>query len=148
MKTRQKVRRVAIIGMFILLPGTLYYFSPVLSAAASGLVSGSVVVFALLFLSSLFFGRLFCGWACPVGGARAVDFFYQTRAGISVKDLPGIIAYASVLAVFFLLAVAVGKRAGCHTICWMAPFMVIGRSIRNVFACPRHVIRFSFSSGR
>jgi len=180
MKTRQKVRRAAVIASFILLPVTLYYFSPVLSlsAAASGTVSGSVMVFTLLFFSALFAGRAFCGWVCPVGGAQELvafvrgkqvirrhinwikwlvwapwfamlvflflraggakgfDFFYMTRGGISVTDLPGGIAYASVVAVFFILAATVGKRAGCHTICWMAPFMVIGRSIRNVFSWP------------
>jgi polyferredoxin len=169
-----------VIASFVLLPITLYYFSPVLSlsAAASGIVSGSVMVFALLFVSALSAGRVFCGWACPAGGAQEVialvrrkpvnrrrinwikwlvwspwlimlvffilraggargfDFFYQTRGGISVTDIPGAIAYIAVVAIFLILSATVGKRAGCHTICWMAPFMVIGRSIRNVFAWP------------
>ncbi len=30
----------------------------------------------------------------------------------------------------------VGRRAGCHTFCWMAPFMILGRKLRNVFAWP------------
>lgn len=30
----------------------------------------------------------------------------------------------------------VGRRAGCHSICWMAPFMLIGRWIRNRFGWP------------
>ena len=34
------------------------------------------------------------------------------------------------------LAVLMGRRAGCHTICWMAPFMIIGRKIRNLVAWP------------
>jgi polyferredoxin len=166
--------------MFLLLPVTLYYFSPVLSlqAAATGIVAGSVIVFGLLLLSSLFVGRLFCGWACPAGGAqelvgilrrspplrkrigwvkwlvwapwflgliylfvraqgvRRVDFLYQTRSGVSVTDLPGLIAYVSVVSTFALLALVVGRRAGCHTLCWMAPFMVIGRRVRNVLAWP------------
>ena len=29
-----------------------------------------------------------------------------------------------------------GRRAGCHTICWMAPFMIIGRKLRNLVAWP------------
>jgi ferredoxin-type protein NapH len=29
-----------------------------------------------------------------------------------------------------------GRRAGCHTICWMAPFMIIGRAIRNLLKWP------------
>jgi Pyruvate/2-oxoacid:ferredoxin oxidoreductase delta subunit len=37
---------------------------------------------------------------------------------------------------FIGLAIAVGRRAGCHTVCWMAPFMMIGRWIRNQFPWP------------
>ena len=29
------------------------------------------------------------------------------------------------------IALVAGRRAACHTICWMAPFMIIGRKIRN-----------------
>ena len=166
--------------MFMLLPVTLYYFSPVLSleSAASGIVSGSIIIFGFLFLFSLFFGRLFCGWICPAGGeqelimlvrrkavnrkrinwikwiiwvpwitalalfvlqaggVKNIDFLYQTRSGISVTDMPGLIAFLSVVFLFFILAVTIGKRAGCHTICWMAPFMIIGRSLRNIFTWP------------
>ena len=180
MKTRQKIRRVLVIGSFVLLPITLYYLSPVLSlsAAASGIVSGSVIVFGGQFIASLLVGRLFCGWACPAGGVqeivsffrrrpvnrrrigwikyviwapwmiglvffilqnggvKAFDFFYQTNRGISVTDMSGLIAYVSVGVLFFVLSVTVGKRAGCHTVCWMAPFMVIGRKIRTTFAWP------------
>ena len=39
--------------------------------------------------------------------------------------------YYVVIGLFVGLAVLVGRRAGCHTICWMAPFMMIGRWLRN-----------------
>ena len=180
MKTRQKVRRALIFSSFALLPVTLYYFSPVMSlgGTAFGIATGSLFVFAAQFLSSLLVGRLFCGWACPVGGLqeavalvrgrpvnrqrigwikwviwapwaagivffalrvggfRRVDLGYQTWHGISVADLPSLIAYAAVVALFLVLSLTVGRRAGCHAVCWMAPFMVIGRKIRNVFAWP------------
>jgi ferredoxin-type protein NapH len=177
---RQKVRKLALVAMFVLFPVTIYYFSPVLvlQAAASGVVNGSLIVFGVQFLVSLFVGRLFCGWACPAGGAqelvalargrrvnrrrigwikylvwvpwlallvffvvqagglRRVDFFYQTNHGVSVTDLPSLIVWVIVVVVFAGLAFAIGRRAGCHTICWMAPFMVIGRSVRNRFGWP------------
>jgi ferredoxin-type protein NapH len=78
---RQKVRRAVIISMFLLLPVTLYYFSPVLSlqAAASGIVSGSLVVFGILFIASLFLGRLFCGWVCPAGGAQELVMRFREK---------------------------------------------------------------------
>jgi polyferredoxin len=180
MKMRQKVRRAAVIASVALFPVTLYYFSPFLSLAglSVGVVSGSVVVFALLFLASLFLGRAFCAWVCPAGavqeivrgfggrkvnrarirwvkwviwgpwvlalvlmtfragGVRSLDFTWQTWNGISVADMPGLIALVSVGGLFAVLALVVGKRAGCHTICWMAPFMIMGRTLRNRFAWP------------
>ena len=36
----------------------------------------------------------------------------------------------------FILALASERRAFCHTVCWMAPFMVIGTKIRNLFRWP------------
>jgi hypothetical protein len=81
MKTRQKVRRGLLFGMFALLPVTLYYLSPMLplSAAAQGIVSGSLLVFAAQLLLSLFLGRLFCGWACPAGGLQEIVLLFRRR---------------------------------------------------------------------
>jgi polyferredoxin len=141
-------------------------------------------MFGLMFLSSLFLGRLWCGWVCPgggmgeivepvnsravngrkidwikwliwipwislivslaarAGGYRTIDLLLHTQGGISVAgsaDRPIIIAYIIyylVISLFVGLAVFVGRRAGCHTICWMAPFMMIGRWIRNRFGWP------------
>ena len=44
--------------------------------------------------------------------------------------------YYTVVAIFVILAWTAGRRAGCHYICWMAPFMILGRKIRNVFKWP------------
>ncbi|WP_430129706.1 4Fe-4S binding protein [Neobacillus pocheonensis] len=41
-----------------------------LSGAYFGIVSGSCVVFGLLFISSFIVGRGFCGWLCPAGGMQ------------------------------------------------------------------------------
>ena len=71
------------------------------------------------------------------GGYRAVDLLYGTAGGISVAaqaDRPIIAAYAIyfiVVGLFVGLAMAVGRRAGCHAVCWMAPFMIAGRWLRN-----------------
>ena len=73
------------------------------------------------------------------GGYTSVQALYGTVGGISVAgdaERPIAFAYAIYFAVvltFFVLAVAVGRRGGCHTICWMAPFMVVGRTLRNRF---------------
>ena len=168
------------IATVALFPLTLYYLSPVISlqGIASGIVSGSLLLFGALFVSALFAGRVFCGWVCPgagvqevvlgfrgravkrtrinwvkwlvwgpwvaalvffalrAGGVKAVDLTFQTWHGISVTDMPSLIALASVVLVFVVLSLAVGRRAACHTICWIAPFMIMGRAVRNVFSWP------------
>ena len=70
------------------------------------------------------------------GGIREVNPFWQTQSGFSVSDIYSLITYLFIVLLFVLLSVIIGRRAGCHTICWMAPFMVIGRSIRNVLSWP------------
>jgi ferredoxin-type protein NapH len=77
-------------------------------------------------------------FAFRVEGYRTVDLLYHTQNGISVagtEDRPIFIAYIIyyVVALFLGLAFFTGRRAGCHTVCWMAPFMMIGRWIRNRF---------------
>ena len=39
-------------------------------------------------------------------------------------------------ALFLGVAMGAGRRAGCQSICWMAPFMIAGRWIRNRFGWP------------
>jgi NAD-dependent dihydropyrimidine dehydrogenase PreA subunit len=41
-----------------------------------------------------------------------------------------------VASVFFLPALLLGRRASCHTLCWIAPFLIAGRSVRNFLAWP------------
>jgi polyferredoxin len=55
-----------------LFPVTINYFSPyiIIDGASQGVVAGSFITFALLFLVSLFLGRAFCGWICPAGGLQ------------------------------------------------------------------------------
>lgn len=57
---------------FILFPVTLYYFSPylIIEALTQHVIAGSFIVFSLMTVGSLFFGRLFCGWICPASGLQ------------------------------------------------------------------------------
>lgn len=73
---RQKLRKLSIITALLLFPVTLYYFSPVLiiNAGLKGIINGSFIVFVLMFLLSIPFGRLFCAWLCPAGGLQECAF--------------------------------------------------------------------------
>jgi ferredoxin-type protein NapH len=41
-----------------------------MQSAAEGLINASFIVFAAMLISSLFVGRLWCGWACPAGALQ------------------------------------------------------------------------------
>jgi polyferredoxin len=183
---RQRVRKAIIILVFLSFPITMNFLSPyvIIDGAMNGIVNGSLVMFGLMFLASLFLGRAWCGWVCPgagmqeiiepinvkpvngkkidwikwviwapwvsliiylaiqAGGYRSTNLLYHTQGGISVagsEDRPIFFAYLIYYTVIFLfigLALFAGRRAGCHTICWMAPFMILGRKLRNLFHWP------------
>ncbi|MBL4930714.1 4Fe-4S binding protein [Clostridium paridis] len=69
---RQRIRSTLLIISFLLFPLVLYYFSPylIVMGASEGVITGSFIVFGIMFLTSLFLGRGFCGWICPAGGLQ------------------------------------------------------------------------------
>ena len=177
---RQRIRKGLVILSFLSFPVTMNFFSPylIVDGAMNGIVNGSLIMFGLMFVSSLFLGRAWCGWVCPgsgmqemveplnyrpvngkkvnwikwlvwipwislivwmairAGGYSSVNFLHLTDTGVSVDEPVKYITYYLVVFLFIGLAAFVGRRAGCHTICWMAPFMIIGRWIRNRFTWP------------
>jgi len=176
MKSRQKLRNGIILFSFFLFPAIFYYLSPVviIRAALNGIINGSFIMFAFLFVSALVLGRGYCGWVCPAGGCqetiihaidkkvkrgnsikwilwvpwisaivffaikaggyKKIDFFYETTYGLSIGNVQALIIYYVVLLFLIVLPSFVfGKRSFCHHLCWMAPFMIIGRKLRNRF---------------
>jgi polyferredoxin len=178
MKTRQKLRKALLIISFLIFPATFYYLSPylIIDGTSKGIISGSFIFFILLFVSSLFLGRAYCGWVCPAGGVQdiiiqvndrkikkgniikwliwipwvsiifllairkggyeKIDPLYQTTYGFSIGNIYALFTYLFVLALIVIPAFAVGKRSFCHSICWMAPFMIVGRKLRNLIKLP------------
>ena len=184
--TRQRIRKALLFLSLLLFPVTLYYFSPalILGGAAEGIINASFIVFGLMFISSLFVGRLWCGWACPAGavqefgqsvndkrtpggkfnwvkwfiwfpwiglivvlavragGYHTVNPFYNFETGVTLSlpldegGPPWFMIYYIIIGLFVGMAFVFGRRAGCHTVCWMAPFMIIGRKIRNLVRYP------------
>ena len=180
--TRQRIRRALLLLSLLLFPITLYYFSPalIIQGSADGIITGSFIVFALMFLGALFLGRLWCGWACPAGGLQEIAMpinnkraprkrlrwikwaiwlpwigliaatvvgaggyarvnpTYQIDGGLTLlqENPPWFAVYYFILALFLLPAIVLGRRSACHTLCWMAPFMILGRKVRNVLRWP------------
>jgi polyferredoxin len=74
--------------------------------------------------------------AVRAGGFRAADPLFQIPGGMTLAipagdGPPWWLIYYVIVGLFLILALALGRRAGCRTICWMAPFMIIGRWLRN-----------------
>jgi len=66
------------------------------------------------------------------GGYRAVEPLYNADLPDSAMRVAGsLIVYFTVTGLIVVLALAAGRRAFCHYVCWMAPFMIIGRWLRN-----------------
>lgn len=73
----QKIRKPIVISTAILFHLLLIFhllFSPVIIVFASykGIVNASFIVFIVLFLLSLFFGRAYCSWFCPGCGVQEI----------------------------------------------------------------------------
>ena len=71
---RQRIRKAIVILAFLSFPITMNYLSPyvIIDGAMNGIVNGSLIMFGLMFLSSLFLGRAWCGWVCPGGGMQEI----------------------------------------------------------------------------
>lgn len=175
------IRKAVVICAALLFPVTMLYFSPgiVFRGARLGILSGSYLTFAMLFISSLVTGRAWCGFFCPGGGFgeiacaannapfkrktlkvmkyvvwvvwliavasvvvfvgggfHSVDPFLGTDRGVSIHSLELLLFYYVIVGIIMALNLFLGRRGFCHTLCWMAPFMVLGRSLRNALKTP------------
>lgn len=67
---RQTVRKTLLFISFLLFPITMWYFSPylIIQAASEHIMNGSFIVFMIMFVASMFLGRVWCGYLCPAGG--------------------------------------------------------------------------------
>ena len=177
---KQKIRRLIIFISALLFPITMNYLSPyiITEAAMTSVINGSFIMFSFQLLFSIFFGRLFCGWACPgagfgeiagyvnskqpklgklklikyviwliwlgtiiflyirSGGIKKIDPLMYTENGVSVNKPKMFILYYFVVFFLFGLPLIFGRRAFCHYICWMAPFMNTGLFLRKLLHLP------------
>lgn len=74
--------------------------------------------------------------AVMAGGYSSVQPTYLIDNGVSLTSVYDYYIYFIVLALIIILSFAVGRRAFCHYVCWMSPFMIIGTKIRNVLGLP------------
>ena len=72
-----------------------------------------------------------------VGGTLSVQPFYHTANGISVDDPDSFMRYLSIAGAILLMGLFISRRAFCHTLCWMAPFLVIGQKVGRWLRLPQ-----------
>ncbi len=176
---RQKLRQIVNLAFFLAFPITLNWYSPyvIVDGAFQGIATASFIIFCLLFVSSLFLGRLWCSWLCPAGyiqdavarsrtkawagkakdavkwiswslwlsvifiaflhsgGIKRIDILHLMEGGVSVDQPIKYIVYYGVVLLFFGLSF-LGKRAACHSICWMAPFMILSTRLSKALRLP------------
>lgn len=79
--SRQKLRKLLLFLSFLFFPLTFLYFSPVMiiEAALEGIINGSFIVFIIMFIGSIFFGRAFCAYVCPGGGLQECAFIVNDK---------------------------------------------------------------------
>ncbi len=172
---RQRIRKGILTFSALLFPLTFFFLSPylIVMAAVQGVLSGSAILFGSLFVFSIFFSRLYCGWLCPGGAVQdyisaangrrwnskgknlskyliwAVWFGFIVFLWVKNKPLSAnpmfkfeidpqyLVVYVIVVSIIFLFTLLTGRRGMCHSICWMAPFMIIGEKIADLLHIPR-----------
>lgn len=79
---RQRIRKLLLLVSLLLFPATFFYFSPVviIEGAVHGIIGGSAIIFAAMFVGGIFFGRLFCAFVCPGGGLQECVFHFNDKA--------------------------------------------------------------------
>jgi len=83
-------------------------------------------------------------WICSIivffvraGGFLGFDFFFETTYGISIVEPTAYVIYYGVILLVVILSLTAGKRAFCHYVCWIAPFMVIGTKVSDWLRIPK-----------
>lgn len=176
-----RIRMFTLTFSMLLFPLTIWYFSPylILMAGFRHVINGSFIVFTLMFVLGIFFGRVWCGFFCPTGGmsecfarfspkepkqgwrnyikyalwlfwiagiivchvtgkgSYTVQPFFMTDHGISVSDIHAYVIYYAVVLLFLIPAMVHGRRATCHYLCWMAPFMALGYKLGRALHLPQ-----------
>lgn len=114
---KQRARTALIIISFVLMPVTFAYISCpiVIEGASKGIVTGGMIVFILIFTSSLFFGRLWCGWLCPAGGLQ--EIYFQINNKNVRGGMLNWLKYVAFLAIIFVPLISeIHSSGGLKTI--------------------------------
>ena len=112
---KHKVRTVLTIVTLMLFPVIMNFLSPVVPVfgAMDGVVTGSLMLFAAMFITGMIFGRAWCGWVCPMAALGDLCAKANNKP-VNVKKLRAVrfiifAVWAAVLAAGFIMAGGVKK---------------------------------------
>ncbi|HBL16642.1 MAG: hypothetical protein A2X36_16710 [Elusimicrobia bacterium GWA2_69_24] len=79
--SRQQWRKLILFSIFLAMPPLFFWYSPwhLWIGARQGILCGSGLLFAVMFLSGLFLGRAYCGWACSPAGIQEAWCMVQDK---------------------------------------------------------------------
>ncbi len=94
----QKLRIASLIGIQFLILAHIYYFGDEIIGSLDfqeffhtfikfGIINAGVVLVILAFITTLIFGRFFCGWACHFGAVQELSWWLLKKMSITPKTL-------------------------------------------------------------
>lgn len=84
---------------------------------------------------AVWLGAIVAGFVMA-GGIKDVNMLYMTDGGISVNEPSRYFIYLPIVFLMAVLALVFGRRSPCHSICWMAPFLVLGTLLKEALHIP------------
>ena len=108
----QKLRIASLIGIQFLILAHIYIFGDQIIGSLDfqeffhafvkfGIINAGVVLVILAFVTTLIFGRFFCGWACHFGAVQELAWWLLKTMGIRPKTLNS--SLVTILPLFILL---------------------------------------------
>ena len=108
----QKLRIASLIGVQLLILAHIYIFGDRIIGSLDfqeffhafvkyGIINAGVLLVILAFVTTLIFGRFFCGWACHFGAVQELAWWLLKKMGINPKTVNS--SLVTILPLFILL---------------------------------------------
>ena len=108
----QKLRITSLVGVNLLILAHIYIFGDNIIGSLDfqeffhafikfGIINAGVVMVILAFVTTLIFGRFFCGWACHFGAIQELAWWLLNKMGIKPKTVNS--SLVTILPLFVLL---------------------------------------------
>ena len=90
----QKLRISSLIGIHLLILAHIYLFGDAIIGSLDfqeffhsfikfGVINAGVILVILAFITTLIFGRFFCGWACHFGALHEFSWWFLKKCNIT-----------------------------------------------------------------